>query len=83
MQTKLTLRMDASLIRRAKEYAEARGKSVSQIVADFFSALEAGEQVETTVVRELPPITQSLYGRLVGSEDEEDTYRRHLEEKHG
>lgn len=82
MRTKLTLRLDASLIHRAKAYAEARVKSVSQVVADFFSALERAQEPEAPVVRELPPITGSLYGRLAGTEVDEDAYRRHLEEKH-
>jgi hypothetical protein len=82
MQTKLTLRLDAALIRRAKAYAEARGKSVSQVVADFFTALEPGEQAEASAAAELPPITRSLYGRLAGADVDEEAYHRHLEEKH-
>lgn len=39
MNTKLTLRMDESLIASAKIYAAAHGSSVSQIVANYFAAL--------------------------------------------
>lgn len=38
-QTKLTLRLDADLISRAKASAAKQGKSLSQIVADYFAAL--------------------------------------------
>lgn len=39
MNTKLTLRMDASLIETAKHYAATHGSSVSQMVANYFAAL--------------------------------------------
>ena len=81
MKTKLTLRLDASLVRRAKAYAEAHGKSVSQLVADFFSALEREQQDEGPAARELPPITRSLYGRLAGADVDEENHGRHQEEK--
>ncbi len=36
MQTKLTLRLDEALIQRAKAEARRTGKSVSQLVAEYF-----------------------------------------------
>jgi predicted HicB family RNase H-like nuclease len=46
METKLTLRLDEKLIGRAKSYARKSRKSVSQLVADYFSVLgaRAGER---------------------------------------
>lgn len=75
MTTKLTLRMDEDLIKRAKRTARERGKSVSRLVADY---LEEREPEETS----LPPLTRSLLKVAGGSELTEDDYRRHLEEKH-
>jgi multidrug resistance efflux pump len=43
VQTKLTLRLEADVIRRAKAYARRRGKSVSTVVADYFATLRAAE----------------------------------------
>ncbi len=40
MNTKLTLRMDEALIASAKSYAAAHGSSVSQMVANYFAALQ-------------------------------------------
>lgn len=77
MQTKLTLRLDAQLIAQAKKYAQSRGKSVSQMVAEYFVLLG---QEETT--KPLPPVTRSLRGALRGADVDEGDYRRHLEEKH-
>ncbi len=61
MQTKLTLRLDDKLIKRAKKLAKKRGKSVSQLVADYFFVLE--EDVKNKDI-ELTPIVQSLKGIL-------------------
>ena len=36
---KLTLRMEAELVQNAKTYAAVHGKSLSQLVADYFSEL--------------------------------------------
>ena len=75
MNTKLTLRMDESLIAAAKDYAAAHGSSVSQMVANYFAAL--GQQMtdrasqakadatDTNIDRweqELGPFTRSVLG---------------------
>jgi hypothetical protein len=79
MQTKLTLRLDEELIRRAKEHARRSGKSVSRIVSDFLALLE--DPVEMQVV-ELTPTVRSLVGALSGNPVGENDYHRYLEEKH-
>ena len=79
MHTKLTLRLDEKLIERAKSYSKESGKSVSQVVADYFALLEN----PATPGREaLAPLTRSLHGSLRGAAVDEDDYRRHLEEKY-
>lgn len=79
MHAKLTLRIDEELIRFAKDYAAGSGKSLSQIVADYFALLVAkpGVQEEATT-----PLVRSLRGALRGADVDEDDYRRYLEEKH-
>jgi hypothetical protein len=78
METKLTLRLDTQLIRRAKAYAKRSGKSVSAVVADYFAALEIAEGESP----KLGPKTRSLVGVLRERPADEDAYRRHLEKKH-
>jgi len=78
MKKKLTLRLDDSLIKQAKEYAREKGTSVSQMVADYFSALEAG----TDVTQQLSPKTVSLIGILKDLDVEESDYKDYLEEKY-
>jgi hypothetical protein len=79
MQTKLTLRVDEELIRRAKDHARRSGKSVSRIVADFLALLE--QPTERQVV-ELTPTVRSLLGALSDNPVGEDEYYKYLEEKH-
>lgn len=78
MYTKLTLRLDADLIQTAKAEAGRRGKSVSQIVGEFFGSLASQKRAPS----ELPPITTSLVGTLKGRGVTEADYRRHLREKY-
>lgn len=79
MQTKLTLRLEDELIERAKQHAKQTGKSVSQIVADYFAYLDKDITVDE---KTLPPITHSLSGVLEGANISEDDYYTYLEEKH-
>ena len=77
MNTKLTVRLDEELIARAKRHSADTGRSVSQLVADFFSLIEAQEPgVEIT------PRVRALRGVLAGSGLDEGDYRCHLEIKH-
>lgn len=78
MNAKLTLRMDAALIEGAKHEAAGRGKSVSQMVGEFFSTLTA----ELPKNDDVAPLTASLVGVLKGGKVSEETYKRHLREKH-
>lgn len=79
MHTKLTLRLKDHLIRRAKAHARESGKSVSQLVADYFALLDqtAGPGDEA-----LPPVTRSLYGALAPAQFDEAEYYAYLKEKH-
>jgi hypothetical protein len=79
MKTKLTLRLDDELIRRAKRYARRTGKSVSQMVADYFALLSPRGMEENP---RYTPTVRSLKGILRGTDSDEKDYRRHLEEKY-
>ena len=78
MHTKLTLRMDDALVRSAKAEASRRGKSVSQIVGEFFDSLTSARRKSPT----LPPITASLVGVLKGRGGSEADYKKHLRAKY-
>ena len=77
MQSKLTLRLDDSLIHQAKIFAKQHDKSLSQVVSDYFELLTKG--IESP---EAPVITKSLIGVLEGTDVTLDDYKKHLEEKY-
>jgi len=79
MQTKLTLRLEDQLIEQAKSYAAQAGKSVSQIVAEYFKLLTSQK---VKVNSPSAPITQSLRGLLRESKLDEKDYKKYLEKKH-
>ena len=71
MSTKLTLRLDESLIDNAKRYALAQDRSLSRLVADYFSRLTPGKdatgKTKTSGLQtdsKLGPITTGLRGAL-------------------
>lgn len=96
--TKLTLRLDEGLIDRAKSYALAQDRSLSQLVADYFAHLTvksnaAGKTrlARNRAVQAAGPITAGLRGALLrpaGKTPSAKTlrdrgdYRAHLEEKY-
>lgn len=78
MQTKLTLRMDDELITAAKVHAKGAGKSLSQMVAEYFEALTkvGREPVEMT------PTVARMRGSWKGANVDEQDYYAHLEDKY-
>ena len=79
MQTKLTLRLEEQLIQQAKSYAAHAGKSVSELVADYFRMLTSEKK---KIVSPSTPVTKSLRGLLRASELDENDYKKYLEDKH-
>ena len=79
MNTKLTLRLDDRLIAGAKDYAKSTGKSLSQVVAEYFTAITSPEQTKLSMT----PTVAKLRGVLKGTEmGGEADYLAYLEEKH-
>jgi len=81
MRTKLTLRLDEDLIRRAKSFAKERSKSVSQIVADYFASL-GKDPSKDRGKKDLTPVVRSLKGAMRAAHVDVEDYHRHLEERH-
>lgn len=78
-QDKLTLRLDKKLILQAKIEAKKSGRSLSRVVADYFSLLGNKEEKknETNL-----PITSFLKGALKNKKIDREDYYRHLEDKY-
>ena len=77
MQTKLTLRLEQDLIQRAKSFARANDKSVSQLVSDYFERLS-----DNRTEHRKTPIVRSLRGVFKGSELDQSDYVAYLRKKH-
>ncbi len=79
MQTKLTLRVEERVVRKAKRLARQRGTSVSRIFGDFI-----GSQTEQIVNEDFPSKTTAMIGaiRRPGTAVDESDYRQYLEERH-
>jgi len=87
MQSKLTLRLDKAVIENAKAYAHEHGKSLSQIVSDYFSALTMQHSEDGEPQIEIGPLTASLLGSCSELNYSDDTQLReeyidYLEAKH-
>jgi len=80
MQAKLTLNLEEELIKGAKEYAKNQQRSLSQIVAEFFSVLNSRRVRKKDV--SLGPVTSKLVGSLKGARLTEDDYKDYLVRKY-
>ena len=66
MNTKLTLTIEQALIEKAKEYAKEKGRSLSDIVENYFKAIVKDQGV---VKSNSTPITDSLRGSFKSPKD--------------
>jgi len=82
MDTKLTLRLEDRLIRKAKLHAQRSGKSVSKLVADYFAALGTSGPDESGPDQRDTPRVRSLRGAFKGASATRDDDRRYPEEKY-
>ncbi|MBA7521417.1 hypothetical protein ES705_13524 [subsurface metagenome] len=65
MNTKLTLTIEQSIIKKAKRYAKGKGRSLSDIIENYLKAITNESESEI----ELTPIVKSLKGYFKAPED--------------
>jgi len=65
MNTKLTLTIEQSIIKKAKQYAKGKGRSLSDIIENYLKAITNESESEI----ELTPIVKSLKGSFKAPED--------------
>ena len=75
---KLTLSVEEAVVGRAKEYAAARGTSVSRLVEDYLRLIAEDPDRE----EEATPVLARWRGALEGSRTDRRDYRRYLEKKY-
>jgi hypothetical protein len=81
MSTKLTLRLNDGVIKKAKKKARTKGVSLSRMVEDYFKSvaeIEEGEVRESPVLYEIAGV---LSGRTRAEKTKSD-YWKHLSEKY-
>ena len=76
MTTKLTLTLDDKVIRRAKRYAKAKGRSVSELVESYFKSITA---TDSNPSEELTSSVKSLLGSFKAPKDFD--YKQVLQEE--
>lgn len=70
MNTKLTLTIQHTLIEKAKVYAKGQGRSLSDIVENYFKVIVKEEEEEEEVFsKALTPIANSLRGSFKAPAD--------------
>ena len=79
MDTKLTLKLDKSIIERAKEYAKDKNISLSKMIENYLQALTSNKEEEI----EISPLVESLIGviRTQGTDNKKD-YTDFLSDKY-
>jgi hypothetical protein len=76
---KLTLSVDAAVVRDAKTYASEHDTSVSRLVERYLGLLT---RPHTPTDDEATPVLERLRGVLKGRSEGTASYRRHLERKY-
>jgi hypothetical protein len=69
MNKKLTLRLNETVIEHAKQHSMRTGQSVSEMFANFVTALDSLEARKELDVDALLPITRALLGILKPDHD--------------
>jgi hypothetical protein len=82
METKLTLKLDRTVIQSAKKYAENNNRSLSKLVEDYFRNLSS----ENIREEEYPPLIKKLSGIISENDlaelsEEDDRVRYILRKK--
>lgn len=82
MDTKLTLKLNQSVIEQAKQYAVNRKISLSKIVENYLQSLTARD--ETEKVAEISPFVKSMstWVKVSPDFDYKKEYSEHLSQKH-
>ncbi len=82
MNTKLTLTIEQEVIKRAKDYAKEKNRSLSDIIENYLKVLTKEEQKQKA--KELNPVVKSLKGsfKMPKNMDYKKELRGRLEEKY-
>ncbi|MGI9191314.1 MAG: DUF6364 family protein [Chitinophagaceae bacterium] len=79
MDSKLTLKLDNSIIEQAKTYAKMKNTSLSKLIESYLGLL-----VQPQVAQEVTPLVKSLSGvvDLPDNYDYKKNYKKHIGNKY-
>ena len=82
MNTKLTLTIEQDVIKKAKDYAKGKNRSLSDIIENYLKSLTKEDNKRKKT--KLSPIVQSLKGsfKMPADFDYKEELRKGLEEKY-
>ena len=81
MDTKLTLKLDAEVIAKAKEYAAAKNFSLSRLIESYLKSLTSKDVGDSVAIS--PSVKSLSTGVTLPLDlDEKEAYRNYLAEKH-
>lgn len=75
MSTKLTLTIEQEVIKKAKKYAKQKGRSLSDLVENYFRAITMTEE---PIQKPIGSVASALLGSV--KEPENFNYKRELED---
>jgi hypothetical protein len=78
METKLTLKLDQSVIQSVKKYAETNNRSLSKLVEDYFRNLVS----ESEPQKHYSPLVEELSGVIFDKDLRNLDYVSYLEQKY-
>jgi len=78
METKLTLKLDQSVIRSVKKYAQTNNRSLSKLVEDYFRNLIS----ESEPQKQFSPLVEELSGVIFEKDLRNLDYVNYLEQKY-
>jgi hypothetical protein len=79
METKLTLKLDKTVIQSAKQYAHHRNRSLSKLVEDYFRNLVASDTQQKS---HFSPLVEELSGVISEKDLNNLSYTDYLEAKY-
>lgn len=78
MNTKLTLKLDQEIIKKAKDYAKNKNTSLSKLIENILSRMTSSGDFSSQIT----PLVDSLSGIIDADKINEDDYKSFLEEKY-
>lgn len=78
MTSKLTLSINESVVRRAKRYARAHGKSLTRVIEQYLRYVTQDEPLNAPVTEEVVELSDTLPASVL----ERDLKLEYLTEKH-